>query len=119
MANEKESTFKVTDRRKFNADGTPREDTAGKDTSTPIPPANEPAGETSQAADAEQPETEKGSARSDNIVSFPGQQTGEPRAEPARAEDSGAPASNAAADRPSARPSPRTPQQDAAAQAYT
>src|SRR5262245_35576909 len=116
MANEKESTFKVTDRRKFNADGTPREDTADKDTSTPKPPVNEPAGETSQPADAPQPEIEQAPARSDNVVSFPGQQAGEPRAEPARAEGSGATASNVAADKPSARPSPRTPQQDAAAQ---
>jgi hypothetical protein len=66
MAEEKESGFRVTDRRKFNPDGTPRdfgdEEETAPESATPIdlaPPASAP-----PEAAPEPP--------SDNVVSFPG-----------------------------------------------
>ena len=60
MDEEKESNFKITDRRKFNADGSPREQT------------EEPEAAPSVAiSDAEQESVEAKSAS--NVVSFPGE----------------------------------------------
>lgn len=58
MAEEKDSTYKVTDRRKFNADGTPRDEPAS-DQAAPAPSqpqATEPAA---------------GAGLADNVISFP------------------------------------------------
>ncbi|HKP87751.1 MAG TPA: DUF1844 domain-containing protein [Blastocatellia bacterium] len=68
MAEEKDTSFKVTDRRKFHSDGTPREQPAG--TQEP-----EVAGEQA-AAQAEEPPSNEGASNegaSGNVVSFPGE----------------------------------------------
>ena len=70
MAEEKNSDFKVTDRRKFNPDGTPREESAVTEA---------PATATEQAATEQaKPQAEESShevAEPDNVVSFPGEAT--------------------------------------------
>ncbi|HJQ69492.1 MAG TPA: DUF1844 domain-containing protein [Blastocatellia bacterium] len=65
MAEEKDTNFKVTDRRKFNADGTPRDYSDEPPAAQPAKPAEPPA---EAPAQAEQPEAEPA-----NVVSFPGE----------------------------------------------
>lgn len=103
MSDDKQQNYKITDRRKFNPDGTPREgfqEPAG-------PPEATPAAEAVKGAEHAPPES-----RTDNVVSFPPQ--------------SSAP-SGASAQAPSRAPEPtpaapppqqQTPQQKAAEQAY-
>lgn len=59
MAEDKESGFRVTDRRKFNSDGTPRDNV--DEAEVPASPAEPP---------AEAPPVPE--AQSDNVVAFPG-----------------------------------------------
>jgi hypothetical protein len=76
MAEEKEEGFKITDRRKFNADGTPREAVEEPKPPAPeiaAPPAfeqgpAEPLPEQAQAQDQT-----SAAAGADNVVSFPGE----------------------------------------------
>lgn len=72
MSEDRESTFKVTDRRKFNPDGTPRdiEDDAG---STTTWAAEATATETAGAAEPASDQRGSESAASDNVVTFPGE----------------------------------------------
>ena len=67
MAEEKDTNFKITDRRKFNADGTPREQVEVHEE-----PQTKPAAVSSQTAaePADQPVAE---GVRDNVVSFPGE----------------------------------------------
>ena len=66
MAEEKESSFRVTDRRKFNPDGTPRDfgDEAEVTPADTAPPAGTPPASAPPEAAPE--------PASDNVVSFPG-----------------------------------------------
>ncbi|HMG33826.1 MAG TPA: DUF1844 domain-containing protein [Blastocatellia bacterium] len=120
MPNEKDSTFKVTDRRKFNADGTPREETSVKN---PLDPsaAAPPEAAAEAPARTNQPSTPASAqARSDNVVSFPPPQAeaqSETRSESARGGVTSASAASAA--EPAARQSARTPQHDAVEQSYS
>ncbi|HLG14845.1 MAG TPA: DUF1844 domain-containing protein [Blastocatellia bacterium] len=59
MADEKDPTYKVTDRRKFNLDGTPREDAAAIEPTAPAPP------------ETGKPPDDAGAGRATNVVSFP------------------------------------------------
>jgi hypothetical protein len=82
MSEEKESKFKITDRRKFNADGTVREQEAEEATAVGGNTGVAQSGETSpstgavvgqaEARASEQPSPTSQSG--DNVVSFPGQQ---------------------------------------------
>src|SRR3954464_14381447 len=67
MAEEKEGSFKITDRRKFNADGTPREQP-----DEPVAPEIEPAPIESQTSGEAAPQPDAQQAP-DNVVSFPGE----------------------------------------------
>jgi outer membrane biosynthesis protein TonB len=66
MAEEKDSSFRVTDRRKFNPDGTPR-DIADEEEAAP-----EPAAPADLAPPASAPPEAAPEPPSDNVVSFPG-----------------------------------------------
>jgi hypothetical protein len=83
MAGEKDSEFRVTDRRKFNPDGSPRDYAEESEpTAPPVEPVNEaPAPEPETPTPA--PETQAG-----NVVSFPGDaaRKREPEAAPAAPE---------------------------------
>jgi len=91
MDEEKDTSFRVTDRRKFNPDGTPRDQAA-----EPEPPANASEQAVSQSEQA-LPEAEARSSdesSSGNVVSFPGeasrkreQPEPEPSPEPAPSPD--------------------------------
>src|SRR5947209_10655400 len=84
MAEEKDSGIRITDRRKFNPDGTPRDHVDEIDTPA-SPPASEP-----PPAPAEQ---------SDNVISFPGDaaRQREPEAPPAEPPAAETPAAEARA----------------------
>lgn len=70
MTDERESSFKVTDRRKFNADGSPRDQGAE---SEQVTPANEPAEPEPIPVEPSQAPAETAPAESapTNVVSFP------------------------------------------------
>ncbi|HKS39028.1 MAG TPA: DUF1844 domain-containing protein [Blastocatellia bacterium] len=68
MEEEKNSDFRVTDRRKFNPDGTPREESAETE---PTPTATEQA--KPQAEEPSPEVAEPDNAEPDNVVSFPGE----------------------------------------------
>ena len=69
MAEEKNSDFRVTDRRKFNPDGTPREESAETEaTATATEQAKPQAEEAKPQAEEPSPKA----AEPDNVVSFPG-----------------------------------------------
>ena len=70
MAEEKNTDFKVTDRRKFNSDGTPREESTGSE-ATATEEAKPQTQEPSQEA-AEPDNTVPDNIEPDNVVSFPG-----------------------------------------------
>ncbi|HJQ22865.1 MAG TPA: DUF1844 domain-containing protein [Blastocatellia bacterium] len=63
MAEEKESGFRITDRRKFNADGSPRDHIDEPEAAAAPPASAEPAASAPSAAES----------RADNVVSFPGE----------------------------------------------
>jgi hypothetical protein len=108
MADEKETNFKVTDRRKFNPDGSPREN-SGADQASPEQSA--PAESSPASARAEQPQVSTEQAGG-NVVAFPEPSTA-PTAQPA--------ASKATAARAEAAPEPasyQTPLQQEAERAY-
>ena len=63
MAEEKNSEFRVTDRRKFNPDGSPREESAEPETTATA---------AVEEAEPQQPEPPPAAAEPDNVVSFPG-----------------------------------------------
>lgn len=76
MSQDKESNFKVTDRRKFNPDGTPRdtEDDAAASTATQTAAeagATEPG--KADAAELDSDEQSSEGSASDNVVTFPGE----------------------------------------------
>jgi Domain of unknown function (DUF1844) len=76
MAEEKDSGFRVTDRRKFNPDGTPRDHADEPEAAAAPPVSAEPlSSEPPRAAES----------RADNVVSFPGEaaRQREPEAPPA------------------------------------
>ncbi|HKY04169.1 MAG TPA: DUF1844 domain-containing protein [Blastocatellia bacterium] len=118
MSEDKESTFKVTDRRKFNPDGTPRdtEDNASASAATQVAEdAVAPEPGDSAASEFETDEQSPEGASSDNVVNFPG--------EPARKKEQPEPASAAPepeeGDRaPSAQDSQRTATARGAERAY-
>ncbi|MFP5261618.1 MAG: DUF1844 domain-containing protein [Blastocatellia bacterium] len=105
MAEEKDTKIKVTDRRKFNPDGTPREQTA--ESAEPQP---EPASPQSQAAPAAPPAED---AVQSNVVSFPG----EAAKKKDRPETEAPPREAAAPDRAGAQPDDAARAQDAQARA--
>jgi hypothetical protein len=100
MAEEKESGFRVTDRRKFNPDGSPR-DYADEAEATPAPA--EPA--------AEAPSPPAPEAQGDNVVSFPGEAARRREAEAPPAEPPAA--ASAAAEPPPVEPRAAQPPLDA------
>jgi hypothetical protein len=77
MAEEKDTNFKITDRRKFNADGTPREHVFEPEPPAPAQAAPEPAAAEpaspgqAEAAQAGDRAEDKSAAQSANVVSFP------------------------------------------------
>lgn len=76
MSEDRESTFKVTDRRKFNPDGTPRDtedDTAGSTATQVAAEATAPEPADTAAAELEPEEGGSETAASDNVVTFPGE----------------------------------------------
>jgi hypothetical protein len=97
MAEEKESGFRVTDRRKFNPDGTPR-DFADEPEAAPADPSL-----TETTPPASEPEAAPEPV-SDNVVSFPG--------DAARRRDSEAPSASPppASDAPASAPSEAPPE---------
>ena len=108
MAEEKDTTFRITDRRKFNPDGSPRD--YADEVETPAAPPVEPLNP--ESAPAPEPVA-------DNVVSFPGDAARKREAEAPAAEAPEPPAAAA----PSAATDPRVAQAKAAAsaaeQAYT
>jgi len=97
MAEEKNSDFRVTDRRKFNPDGTPREESAETEaTATATEQAKPQAEEAKPQAEEPSPKA----AEPDNVVSFPGD-TAKKReqAEAERAAQSASQPDQSAADR--------------------
>jgi hypothetical protein len=110
MAEDKDTSFKVTDRRKFNPDGTSRDTTQFEEAAPSIQPPAEP-----------EAEPDASSAR-DNVVSFPGEpgkkrEQAESQPPPEQASASGqAEAGQAGAGQTDAQ-SPRSAQAKAAASA--
>jgi hypothetical protein len=115
MTDEKDSSFKVTDRRKFNADGSPRDHIeepdapaeairAAEPPPTPREPENAPAESASKNAPAE--------SASNNVVSFPGE-SAKKREQP-EASSAPAPSTPAAGPAPTAAPEPVAAESEAA-----
>jgi hypothetical protein len=76
MAEEKNTDFKVTDRRKFNHDGTPREESAETEataTEEAKPQPQEPSLEVAEPDNVEPDSVEPDDVEPDNVVSFPGE----------------------------------------------
>lgn len=79
MAEEKNSEFRVTDRRKFNSDGSPREESAEPETTATAateeatPQQPEPQQPELQQPEPQAPEPSPTAAEPDNVVSFPGE----------------------------------------------
>lgn len=96
MAEEKDTNLKITDRRKFNPDGTPRDQVAEPpvvQTDKPAEPEPEPetdAGESPEAAEPAEPE---------NVVSFP-TEAERKREQPLQAEEAAAEERRAPQNRP-------------------
>ncbi|HWO00791.1 MAG TPA: DUF1844 domain-containing protein [Blastocatellia bacterium] len=96
MSDERESTFKVTDRRKFNVDGSPRDQSAAPEI---VAVAHDSDESQSTPVETQSATPEPGNAagsESSNVVSFPG--------ESARSRDYTGPSSSSSA--PSASPPP-------------
>jgi hypothetical protein len=109
MPEREDTGFKVTDRRKFKADGSPREDAEIQDQ----PVAAESRAADSAVAEPKPPQANDSEPAAGNVISFPGEAAAKRRAESA----SPAHADIPAGDLKAAGQAP-TPEQTAAEQAY-
>jgi hypothetical protein len=116
MAEEKDTNFKITDRRKFNADGTPREHVEEPKVEKPEAAKIEQAEVSSQipVEAGDQPDAE--SVR-DNVVSFPGESAKKKEAAESQASPDQTPDPGEASDQQNEAASARTAQAKAAASA--
>ena len=85
MAGDKDPEFRITDRRKFNPDGSPRD---YAEEAEPTPPPVEPVNEAPVSAPEPETPTPAPEIQADNVVSFPGEaaRKREPEAAPAAPE---------------------------------
>jgi hypothetical protein len=110
MAEEKDTGFRITDRRKFNPDGSPRDNVEEAEPPAAAPPAEPLSPEAPPAPESQ----------ATNVVSFPGEagRKREPEAPPAAAQAAAPPDEPPAAEPgPAAAPDPRAAQAKAAASA--